>query len=89
MKDKNDFAAALVNVGDAVRMRKLLREMLTPDELRNVQLRWRLMQMLHEGQSQRAIARRLGISLCKITRGSRILKDGSSVAAVIIKGERQ
>ncbi len=88
MKDKNDFAAALVKVGDAVRMRKLLKEMLTPDELRNVQLRWRLMQMLHEGQSQRAIARRLGISLCKITRGSRILKDGNSVAAVIIKGER-
>lgn len=87
MKDKNDLASALVAVRGAGHMRRLLREMLTPDELRNVQLRWRLMQMLHEGQSQRAIARRLRISLCKITRGSRILKNTKSVAAGLIKGD--
>jgi TrpR family trp operon transcriptional repressor len=34
--------------------------------------------MLDTGASQRAVARRLGLSLCKITRGSRELKKRHS-----------
>jgi TrpR family trp operon transcriptional repressor len=34
--------------------------------------------LLARGESQRAIARRLGMSLCKITRGSRELKKRNS-----------
>jgi TrpR family trp operon transcriptional repressor len=56
-----------------------LRQLLTRDELREVDARWKIVRLLHEGVPQRGIAARLGVSLCKITRGSRELKkkDGA------------
>ena len=66
-----------------------LREILTPDELHDLVLRWHLLEELVKGTSQRAIAAELGISLCKITRGSRILKEKKSVIAQILKGKRK
>ena len=42
-------------------------------------------QLLDEGVTQRAIAERLGVSLCKITRGSRFLKDPESVVRKILE----
>jgi TrpR family transcriptional regulator, trp operon repressor len=60
-------------------MRRLLEEMLTPAEVHDLALRWRLVQCLHAGEPQRRIASELGISLCKITRGSRILKRPGGV----------
>jgi len=62
---------------------RLLRELLTPSEAQRLSLRWEIVRMLSEGQSQRAIAHSLGVSLCKITRGSRELKrKGSMVKRV-------
>lgn len=55
---------------------ELLFALLTPREREEIALRWQLVQLLAEGLSQRAIASRLGISLCKITRGARELKSG-------------
>ncbi len=55
-----------------------IRAILTPRELDKIALRWRLVKLLKEGHSQRRIAEELGVSLCKITRGSRELKHGSS-----------
>ena len=52
----------------------LLRGLLTPQEIEEVVLRWRLMVRLCEGQTQRDIAQELGVSLGKIARGSRLLK---------------
>ncbi|HPS82103.1 MAG TPA: DUF6020 family protein, partial [Candidatus Limiplasma sp.] len=42
--------------------------LLTPAERETIGLRWRLVRMLAEGMSQRAVAAALGVSLCKITR---------------------
>lgn len=64
-----------------------LEELLTASELRDVVLRWVLLERLVEGVSQRKIAKDLKISLCKITRGSRILKDSDSVAARLLRKE--
>lgn len=50
--------------------------LLTPPEREKLALRWKLVCMLEEGVTQRAIAAKLGISLCKITRGSHELKYG-------------
>lgn len=55
-----------------------LRALLTPAERARIALRWRLVCLLEAGVKQRAIAGRLGVSLCKITRGSRELKHGPS-----------
>jgi len=48
--------------------------LLTPQELEEMILRWRLMNELLAGTSQREIGQNLGISLGKISRGSRLLK---------------
>ena len=62
--------------------RKLLESffacLLTPAETADIASRWALVKALRGGISQREIARTLGISLCKITRGSRELKKPGS-----------
>jgi TrpR family trp operon transcriptional repressor len=55
-----------------------LRCLLTPAETADIAARWALVKALDEGHPQRAIAKSLGISLCKITRGSRELKKPNS-----------
>ncbi len=57
----------------------LLCELLTPCELRDLTLRWELMELLSKGESQRKISDKLGVSLCKITRGAKILQSKKSV----------
>ena len=63
---------------DKKRIRKLMQEILTPAELTDLAKRWFLMKELYNGKAQRKIAKEMEISLCKITRGSKILKDSDS-----------
>lgn len=55
-------------------------EIFTESEINDFNLRWRLMEKLNSGDSQRKIAADLGVSLCKITRGAKILKNSESVS---------
>ncbi len=57
-------------------VRNFLRALLTPPEYARIALRWRLVCLLEAGVKQREIVKRLKVSLCKITRGSRELKHG-------------
>lgn len=61
-------------------MNQFLEEILTPAEQKDLALRWQLMEMLEAGVPQRQIAAELGISLCKITRGAKILKAKNSIS---------
>jgi len=78
-----DFVAHIAKESDEKVVAKFFDEVLTPAERCDVALRWRLMRMLAKGISHRQISRELGISPCKITRGSRILKDEKSVCRKI------
>jgi TrpR family transcriptional regulator, trp operon repressor len=78
-------ARTLASIDDEDLMLELLEELLTPTELRRIEQRWQLVQLLEEGLSQREIARRLGISLCNITRGSRELKKPDSAFRQIME----
>lgn len=60
-------------------MGSFLEEILTPAERHDLGLRWELMQRLKAGLPQRQIAAELGISLCKITRGAKILRQAQSI----------
>ena len=70
-----ELAVVLANTRKPAAMRDLLEALLTPRERARLALRWRLVCLLASGMHQRTIARKLGISLCKITRGSRELKQ--------------
>jgi TrpR family trp operon transcriptional repressor len=71
-----ELARVLAALGKSAEVRDTLYALLTPRERENLALRWRLVCLLEQGMTQRAIAQALGVSLCKITRGSRELKQG-------------
>ena len=50
----------------------------TKSELKDFAMRWMLVREIDHGTTQREIARKYGMSLCKITRGSRELKKPDS-----------
>ena len=59
-------------------MEVLFREIFTPSEIDTLTLRWQLLKDLYEGKTRRKIAATHKISLCKITRGSKLLKAKGS-----------
>jgi len=89
--DRKAFAAVaevLADIDSPTEMREFLNELLTPGEIRDITLRWKLLELLADGVPQRKIAEDLKISLCKITRGSRILKQRGAVTGRVLHDER-
>jgi len=82
---RTGLAAALAALKTPAAAERFLKEMLTPRELRDLMLRWELLALLADGLPQRGIAERLGVSLCKITRGAKILKSKKSIVAKFLK----
>ena len=78
MNDLDEIIEVFVRTKTVEEMQKLFEELFTQKEKYDFALRWRLMKELYDGKSQREIAHELGISLCKITRGSKILKNDDS-----------
>lgn len=83
----NRIAAILSSVTDEEEMAKLLQELFTANELEALDLRWQLMRQLKAGKTQRQIANDLHVSLCKVTRGNKILKDKTSVSNRLLDEE--
>lgn len=79
----------LCQIRNPQEMRQFLTEILTPAEFHDLAMRWELMQRLSEGFPQRKIAADLRISLCKITRGSKILKNPNSISNQYLKKKRR
>jgi TrpR family trp operon transcriptional repressor len=77
-------AAALCQVENRRDMECFLGEILTPAERYDVALRWELMRRLKLGIPQRQIASDLKISLCKITRGAKVLKCIDSISRKLL-----
>ena len=65
-------------------MEKLFNELFTEKERLDISSRWLLMKALIEGQTQREIANKYHLSLCKITRGAKIIKDSNSICRKLI-----
>ena len=57
------------------------KELLTESEIETLSKRWRILELLAQGNTQRDIASELKVSLCKVTRGAKILKDKDSILA--------
>ena len=80
-----DLYKLVASARDVKEVEMLLKDLLTPQELDSVAERWQLIQMLDQGVPQRDIAKKLGISISKITRGSRMLQYGGGGFEVFLK----
>lgn len=78
MDNLDELISIFSKTSDSRTMRKLFEELLTGSELNDISKRWYLMKELYQGRPQRKIAEEMEISLCKITRGSKILKQDNS-----------
>lgn len=77
--DHSEIVEIFAQIDDCEEMNRLFGELLTTKEVADLTLRWQLLKELHAGETQRSIAARHHISLCKITRGSKLLKDNKSI----------
>lgn len=74
----SELSAVLAEVNDPRLILRFLHSILTKYEIEEVASRWELVKLIDAGMSQRKIANSLGLSLCKITRGSKELKKEDS-----------
>ena len=74
----DEISRVLATVKDEKMIEAFLKSLLTEKEITDISSRWELVKLLDQGMSQRNIAKKLGLSLCKITRGSRELKRKNS-----------
>lgn len=81
------LAEAVASLRQPAKISSFLQELLTPSEFHDLGLRWELVELLVAGMSQRQIAAKLGISLCKITRGAKILKKRNGAVAELVAGK--
>ena len=79
-----ELSQAFSKTSDRALIEDFLRCLLTPAELADIAGRWALVKALRQKKTQREIARDLGVSLCKITRGSRELKKENSAFSRIL-----
>ena len=88
-KSLTELSGTLARVDDPVLIQEFFECLFTPSEIHEMASRWALVKLIDEGWSQRAIAQELGLSLCKITRGSKELKKENSAFARMIEISRE
>ena len=84
-----DISYLLASENKTEAIKNFITELLTEAELETISKRWQILKMLLKGTTQRGISKELGVSLCKVTRGSQILKNKNSTAyQYLTKGEK-
>jgi TrpR family trp operon transcriptional repressor len=87
--DITEIASILADGNNAGEIKNFIIELLTEAETETLSKRWRILKMLKEGRTQRDIAKELKVSLCKVTRGSQILKNKKSTVAKYLTKEKE
>ena len=68
----------IITTNDEQLVREFCECIFTPAEIKDLVNRWLLVKEIDKGTTQREIARKFGMSLCKITRGSKELSKPDS-----------
>ena len=85
MESIKEISKILKNIESSKEIQNFLLELLTESEVETISKRWRIVKMLLEDKTQRDIAKELNVSLCKVTRGAKILKNKNSVVKKYIQ----
>lgn len=83
----SDLLKAVLSLKNREDVELFFKDMFTPAEIEDISLRWKLLKDLHKGLTQRKIAEKYSISLCKITRGSKLLKNKDSQVLKILNDQ--
>ena len=83
-----DLSVFIVNLKTSNEIINFMTEILTQAELETLSKRWCIIKMLNAGFTQREIAQNLQVSLCKVTRGAKILKDKNSIVSKYLIKEK-
>ena len=73
-----EICKLLAEMNDSSLIKEFFECLFTPAELKDFSNRWHLVKELDAGTTQREIAKKYGMSLCNITRGSREMKKEDS-----------
>jgi len=84
MNTRHELEKIFADIQNHQEMVTFFQEIFTQKEIKDLELRWELLKELHAGHTQRNIASRHKISLCKITRGSKILKKPGSITKKLL-----
>lgn len=79
MDNIKELSEIMCKMNEEKELRQFLLEILTESELADLSKRWRIIKMLNSGYTQREIAKELNVSLCKVTRGAKILKNKNAI----------
>ena len=82
--DETHLLNALCSIDDPVEMRRVLSDLLTRSEAAALHKRWAILCLLRDGVPQREIARRIGGSLCNVTRGARLMRNPACASAALM-----
>lgn len=82
-----ELAQAIVYVKDMAFAEAFLHNILTPNELEEISKRLQIVKLLHKGVPQREVAKKLGVSMGTVSRGSRELKYGENAFIRILEGK--
>ncbi len=80
----SELCGLIADIDDKEFVEEFFRCLFTPAEVYDFANRWLLVKEIDKGTTQREIAQSFGMSLCKITRGSRELKkEGSAFRKMV------
>ncbi len=88
LKELKEISKALSTLSNEQEIEIFLNEILTESEQCNIAQRWNILKMFNEKYTQRTISEKLGVSLCKVTRGSKVIKRPNSIAKKLLENGR-
>lgn len=85
---KKELLKVLAGIKDEKLMEDFLADLLTPAEIKDVVMRLQIVKLLHQGLTQREVAKKLAVSISKVERGAREMLDKKGGFYKILKNKR-
>jgi len=76
---KKQLLNLIAGMDSAREIDALLQALLTPSEYEDIIMRLQIVKELQKGTAQRDIAKKLGVSIAKVTRGSHLIQEKSTL----------